>query len=429
MKSPRRWALAGAILVLLLAGIGLGRSGREAPPTLTGGTAAASKAAMPATPSLWSMFLPASDASAPPDAAPEPPAEPAWTLRALRLRDDWCGFGMREQRRLMAQVASAGGADESDPDIERVQAWAAAQVSARWQAALRQRGDPRSLAVAEALSNDTSARSRLQNLARSSPDPMLTALALARPCEPGVCRNIEATQWSRLEPENLFAWLVQAKTSAGSDPQADYLLERMASVGRYARSYQQEMGQILLSVTLPDGPGLMQQTEAGMLPGVLAAQALPRFSPLTRQCRDGALQPIVAARCEAVAQALWSEGTLLERDVALAVARAVVPKSSTQRAGWERKARESEAVQQHEDGRLARMMGEVTDDIQVATSCEAGVVMQRWMRDFAGRSDWARARAELTAQGADLDALSRQWREKRGRSMLDPVPPQPAASR
>jgi hypothetical protein len=122
-------------------------------------------------------------------------------------------------------VAAAERSDEPDPDVERVQAWSAAQVGARWQAALRQRGDPRSLAVAEALSNEAlsneaSARSRLQDLARSSPDPMLTALALAHPCEPGVCRNIEASQWSRLEPENLFAWLVQAKTTTGSDLQA-----------------------------------------------------------------------------------------------------------------------------------------------------------------------------------------------------------------
>lgn len=376
------------------------------------------------------------------DAVPTPthPA-PDLSPRALRMQSDWCGFGAAEAARDEDAVSRQGNpmaagqdAVQTQTDGEQVLALAREKVLQRWMETLRRRGDTRALAMAEWLGLfRTDARgelergqARLQALAATSTDPMVTVLSLGRPCKPGVCRNVEVSQWSRLEPENVLAWLALAGTP-GHTP--DYLLERMATVGRYSRSYQQEAGQMLLSVLQFDTPGLDNQAESTLLISVAGAWEYPRFAPLMAACRTPEADAVTRSRCEVVATRLWSQGNMLERAIALSVAGHVVPKTAPERGAWEARAVEYEAVRLHEDGRLPRMMDQMVSELAAKPPCEGLPLLRRWSREPAERSDWDRGRAELQAGGADLGELSRQWRSKEGRSALEPRrPPVRAAS-
>lgn len=280
------------------------------------------------------------------------------------MQADWCGFGAAEAGREERDLATsddrftpAEKAAQTGTDGQQVLTLARRRVLQRWSGALRRRGDARSLALAEwvettedgALDSRVRGSARLQALAATSTDPMVTVLALKRPCEPGVCRNIEASQWSRLEPENLQAWLALAGTPGHP---MDYLLERMATVGRYSRGYQQEAGEMLLSVLQFDEPGLDNQAESELLTGILAAWSIAPFAPLTAICRNPGADAAIPSRCESVATALWSQGNNLERAIALRIAGSAVPKTSPHRAVWEARAVEYEAVRFHDDGRL-----------------------------------------------------------------------------
>ncbi|WP_343623668.1 hypothetical protein [Roseateles puraquae] len=390
-----------------------GQGGKEAAP-LTAPAASASGHPASRAQALRSV--------APTASAPSPTLSP----RALRMQADWCGFGAAEaSREESAGPASPGGPGVgARTDGEQVTALARQRVLQRWAEALRRRGDPRSLALAEwivALDGEPRAdlaRSamRLQALASTSTDPMVTVLALSRPCEPGVCRNVETSQWSRLEPENVQAWLALTRTP-GHTP--DYLLERMATVGRYSRNYQQEVGELLLSVLQFETPGLENQAESELLLSMSASWSLPTFAPLTATCRRPEADALTRSRCEAAAGLLWSQGSTLERAIALSVAGSVVPKSAGQRRLWESRATEYEAVRFHSEGGLLRLLDGVVDKLAAGQPCDALPLTRQWARASVERSDWDRARAELQASGADLADLSRQWRNKEGRSALE----------
>jgi hypothetical protein len=116
----------------------------------------------------------------------------------------------------------------------------------------------------------------------------LTALALLRPCAAGGCVNIEAPQWSRLEPANLQAWLalLNTPTGAGRSQQA-YVLERAASETHYSRSYQREALSLLLGLPQSEAPGLEGQAEIDLLNGIAAAWPIQNLRPLLECCRAG----------------------------------------------------------------------------------------------------------------------------------------------
>lgn len=289
---------------------------------------------------------------------------------------------------------------------------------------MRQRGEPRALALAEFLgASGVGSKARLQAMALSSTDPMLTALALLSPCEPGACRNVEATQWSRLEPENAYAWLQMLSEPGQRQAQGAYLLERMSTLARYARGYQQEVGQLLVSVLQAGAPGLAQQAETESLMGVLAAWPIPSFAPLMQLCSESPGQPGQAMRCEAVAAALWSQGHMLDRRNALALARVVAPKSTPQRPLWEQRALEFEAVQSYEDERWRRELEAMSMPADAESNyCWGQPLMRTLMQDYATRHDWDEARAQLHAEGADLNVWAKRWRDSNGRGVLDPKP-------
>lgn len=200
---------------------------------------------------------------------------------------------------------------------------------------LQRRSDLRSQALADYLlaasasADADAARMRLQDRARASTDPMLTVLALHMPCAGPSCRNIEASQWSRLEPENLLAWLALPTPTLGA-ADSGYLLHEIANHVRASRSYRQEVEALLRDLP-PPGLGLRQPW------GLLNLRAL------AVACRDPRDLP-TAERCDAIAEALWADGGATERLVAVILGQHVLQQWPARRAVWAPRLRELEAV-------------------------------------------------------------------------------------
>lgn len=351
-----------------------------------------------------------------------------------RMKADWCGFGSAEHDRQTDAIMERAQAKHGMVGVEafeemklapgaQVLEEAVAQVRQRWVKALVQRGDPRAIAVAEFLGgadgDAPQARARLQALARTSSDPMVTALALQRPCEAGACNNIEASQWSRLEPANLQAWLKLLRDLKGSarQTQIGYALERMASEARYSRTYEREYKALLLSLPQTEAPGLANQAEMQLLIGTASAWAIAGFRPLTEVCRTGLADAATAHRCEAVADRLWEQDNLLDRAIALDLARRMIAARPEQKARWEPRAREYEAASSWQVAEVERAGQSVA---QEEAPCAGQVEMRKIVQEMTARGEWDHLRAEMSTAGADDAVLSARWRQQKGRSALDP---------
>lgn len=345
------------------------------------------------------------------------------------MKADWCGFGAAEYARQSEALTEQTRARKQDmvgaDVIEQMKATAGqdvvdeaiAQVRQRWVKALLQRGDPRSRAVAELLSGDREARARLQALARTSSDPMVTALALQRPCADDSCLNIEASQWSRLEPANLQAWLMLSQDGRGVAPQtqAGYALDRMAAQGRYSRTYEREFKALLLSLPQTETAGLASEAELQLVVGTAAAWANAGFKPLTDACQSGA--PGSLRHCEMVLETLWEGDNMLDRAIALGLTRRLLlPLHPEQRTRWEPRAREYEALSQWYRNVAAQGL------FPGASACDAQGELRNFLRSAAQLGEWEHGQAAMRAAGADDAVLSAQWRRENGRSVLDPTP-------
>ncbi|HEY8876878.1 MAG TPA: hypothetical protein VIN03_04885 [Roseateles sp.] len=351
------------------------------------------------------------------------------------MKADWCGFGAAQlQREADTALADAQARKDglgTDTGVEQGRApgvevmnEATEQVRRRWVKALVQRRDPRSLAVAEFLGGldeePMLARARLQALASTTSDPMVTVLALQRPCDPGLCRNIEASQWSRLEPANLQAWLALLRDANGGAraAQSGYALERMAAEGRYSRNYQRELQAILLSLPQTSTPGLANEAELQFISGAAAAWTIVSHRPLAEACQ--AAVPGTLARCDAVLDRLWEADSALERAIAIGLARRwVLPAHPELRARWEPRAREYEAASAWSSEATLRL---VSGAPAGESPCSLQTEMRKWISGTAQLGEWGHWRAEMLAAGVDEAALSARWRRDRGRGALDPEP-------
>jgi hypothetical protein len=369
-----------------------------------------------------------------------PSQDQARTALMQRMKADWCGFGAAEQERqteaIFEKVSANGGMvgkaaiDEMNrtPGAQ-VMAEAVAQVRQRWVGALLQRGDPRSLAVAARLGgadgDEAAARARLQALARTSGDPMVTALALHWPCKSSACRNIDAAQWSRLEPANLQAWLALLGDAGARRTQGGYVLERIASEARYSRSYAREFAMVLFSLPQTEVPGLASQAELQLIDVVTGAWPSASWAPLTQMCRTGLGDVALLQRCGAVAELMWQADDLLEHSLAMALVREMVAMSPALRARWEPRARVLEAVQQWSSSVWERRN---SDTVAAKQLCELATEYRRHLQGQTAQGEWNRWHAEMKAEGVDEAALSVAWRRHAGRGLLDPVPVPSSAS-
>ncbi|HEY0955754.1 MAG TPA: hypothetical protein VGE36_13395, partial [Roseateles sp.] len=230
--------------------------------------------------------------------------------------------------------------------------------------------------LAQGGPDSAAARARLQDRARTSTDPMLTVLALHMPCVQPGCRNIETSQWSRLEPANLLAWLALP----GGGANGRYLLDQIAEHVRYTRSYRQE------AAALFDGlPGL----------ALRPPWAVAHLYGLTASCRRPLADAAAAPRCEAVAELLWADGGATERLIALVLVQGALPLLPQRGAVWEPRQREMEAV--------TRWLGEERSRLSThprptrAEICEALAPPRPGER--AALNEWERARILLQASG------------------------------
>jgi hypothetical protein len=431
--TARTRRLAGlALVAALLLAIWLGLGGRGGVPL-----AAVAPASGAATSVLARvMATPASAGMLPAQPASQAAAVDERAALIQRMKADWCGFGAAERDRQTNAVLERAQATKGLVGTEaleearqtaggEVMEEAMDQVRRRWVKALVQRGDPRSLAVAAFLGgldeDPASARARLQALARTTSDPMVTALALQRPCEAGGCRNAEASQWSRLEPANLQAWLALLRDAKGGarSTQAAYALERMAAEGRYSRSYEREFRAVLLSLPQTGVPGLMDEAELALITSTAAGWAIAGYKPLSDACQAGVAGGL--SRCEAVLDRLWEADNELDRSVALGlVRRLVLPAHPKQRMRWEPRAREYEAVSSWSSEAWLRSLESQPPG---QSPCVAMAEMRKLVRGLTDLGEWGHWRAEMRAARADEAALSAQFRRDRGRGALDPEPP------
>lgn len=255
-------------------------------------------------------------------------------------------------------------------------------------ARLQGRRDPRSQAMADyviaasaAGPDGAAARMRLQDRARTSTDPLLTVLALHMPCVQPGCRNIEASQWSRLEPANLLAWLaLPAQAADGS-----YLLDQISTHARYARDYRQEAASLL------DGmPAALALADSWMLLNVRA---------LTGACHRQAADTLLE-RCETAAELLWRHGGAAERLIALAIGQNVQRAFPQHRATWEPRLRELEAVNRWLNDERTR--DDVIPSATPGALCDAMAAARAGDRAL---TDWERARLALRSAGLSLRDL------------------------
>lgn len=387
-----------------------------------------------------------------PGASVATPALPAdeRTELARRMKADWCGFGAAERNRQTEAVFASTKARDGGSGMAvieelrgtaggQVMEEALAEVRGRWRQALMQRGDERSLAVADYLEAGASgdgaaaASARLQARARTSTDPMVMALALQRPCAVGACVNVEASQWSRLEPANLQAWLALAGAPASAaveQANASYALDRIAQEARYSRAYSREVHALLTSLPQTHAPGLQNDAEIELGSHVVFGWPLPRMRSLLAVCRASPAGAGMVQRSETVARLLVQQQELLYRTFGLAFARAVIAARPAQRPQWEAQAREYEAVQAWRDLQAERAASEPAPATAAPTTpCAWQPEMRRLYEDYMTRGEWERLRDGITEAGMDEAALSALWRKREGRSALDPAPaPQPASA-
>lgn len=432
-----RWRAAWLAALLAAAVIGFGgqtqsladRSKMAVPPLAAASGTSAATLAKPAEAAVGGVKAAAAQAG-----ALGSRDDAARALLMQRMVADWCGFGAAENERqseaVMQRAQDKHGSVGAEA-IEEMQTTpgaqvlkeAAAQVRQRWVKALMQRGDPRSAAVAELLGgadgDALEARARLQALARTSSDPMVTALALQRPCDVGACANIETSQWSRLEPANLQAWLTLLRDPKGGARQTlvGYVLERAASEARYSRTYEREFKTMLLSLPQTEAPGLANEAEMQLVLGTAAAWSIAGIRPLMEACRSGMRDAASAHHCVTVADVMWDQDGLLDRMMALSLARRLVAAMPEQKLRWEPRATQNEAVWY--------WLGAAAERAEKSpppghSPCDAQAEQRTAMRAEMALGEWGHARAQMREGKADDAALSADWRRGRGRGMLDP---------
>lgn len=402
----RRRAAALAGLALVTAGGLVWLLTRWEPPTgpsvvLAGPAASAPlQASAPASGASFALAQPSASSV----------AEAAEQDLASRMKENWCVFGAAAARQTR-QVARARGAEPAEAKAHaarlaavgvRVLDEAREQATQRFVRALQARRDQRSLALAEYLLGDAPARARLQDLAGRSTDPMVTALALQRLCDAGDCINIEASQWSRLEPANLQAWLTLMQKVPNGGLSWDEAWDRVLGVARYSRSYQRETLAALLALPLTLAPGLASQAELEVLTGLNAAWVVPKYSWLLGGCRLVRRDAPRAARCSAVAELMWSQDSLLERSVALATVRTLMRDAPALRAAWEPRASQYAIVTAGAEDGLQRLMARVWPQGGAAAApaaCGELSALRSLLVAMAGRGEWMQAIHDLREAG------------------------------
>lgn len=439
-RSGRRTAAVGGVLACVLVFMLVSASkwtvpvsdGTEATGAASGASAAASTASALAPADARAPLAVAQTASS--GASGAASAADALSPRARRMRDDWCGFGMaealREAEALEARneaARKAGRPEEDAGESEAAQVLSQAREERQraWIQTLRSRRDLRSHAVAELLVDDPPSRARLQDLARRSTDPMVTALAMMRPCKAPACRAIDPAQWSRLEPDNLMAWVAQIQGDTVPPEQLSYLIERMGRDARRSDDYLGALHQMLAALVVSE-PGLPQMAETELLASAWATFPVPNVRQVLMACSPAEMVPALHSSCERIADLLWDMPHQLGKALSMGMARRFVPPGHPRRSEWEQRAL-------HFDAAAEALMADNLASMErwasklPAQGCQAASEFHAGLRQTLLTPEWTRAEQALAASPDSREALVERARAKRGgRSPLDPVPTQAA---
>lgn len=318
--------LAVAIALALLIG-------RWADGTPDGSRSSAAPARAPAPAGPTDTPAPGASA-APPGPRPAPTAGyPPLTDAQLRELDaQWCSHGAQAYAQFQDSVLQSLEQEQGTLDAQqldrRLAEWPAhrakAQIQARvvqdWIAALQQRGDEVSLAIARFLdTHNDGALLALHRQAQTSRDPRVLALAASRSADcaalPG-CPRGAATRWTEVEPSNLAAWLTRSE-------QESHPLSTAELAGtREFNSHQAELMLRLTSLPGAQRPGLFSEVEQQQLIARLNQPGLPPFHALMERCNN----PVDAeqrAGCAQAAESLWQQSSpnLMTRTIAVALSR------------------------------------------------------------------------------------------------------------
>lgn len=421
MRQSHRWIARGvAICAVIGVGVGIGMLGW--PPT--GGP---QKQALEG------------EAEAAPAPAPSAAVSTPRSATSLLGFDAWAGLSPTPASELPAEAASAqalppagwclhpptesraGGAapQETLKDRETLLRDAKRQLRQRWGAQLRAQRDLRAQAFADYLdeafgppaSPAAGTRAHLHDLARISTDPLVTVMALRRPCPGAPCRGIERTQWSRLEPQNSLAWLAAWDPGASEVGFRDYVLERIRTQSSRASGHLSVMTAMLLALPHepPDGLGYAAETELLDEWGQQVLGLGDSIEPAAALCLGSPPSPGIAGICLQVADQIWQHGSPLERRLATSIGleRAA---GDGREALWRLRRLEVEAVERVLRSRQAefeQQLARVARHPCLVQSLHALEVRRRLWSD-----PWTRARREVRASGADLPAWIERWDAK-----------------
>lgn len=196
--------------------------------------------------------------------------------------------------------------------------------------------------------------------------------------------------------------------------------DRMAAVGRFSRKHVQEEAEILLGLMQAGTPGLEYEVESELVAGIVAAQPRLGGGDALRSCRASAGRPATVRQCLSLAEALWAQGNVLDRTLALTLVGRLLPEASPERAPWEPRARELEAVRGFDNRTVFGLLEEMGQFSEAGSHCRALPILRKLVRAGVA-NDWNRERAAMRDENVDVDALARQWREETGRSAFGPM--------
>ena len=261
-------------------------------------------------------------------------------------------------------------------------------------------------------SDNIAALNELAEMAASSPDPGVYAIALqacresGRSAIDGSCADISAHGWSQIEPDNMVPWLMLAG-EAGQRKDAIAQAEAMhqAAVATHLESYTDT----LVAEAVPAMPSNLRSLEQVYLYGdLMAIQGAISFPYEPRSLRDCSIAETGEAAslkdCAAVAEHMVSAGqTLLDL---------VVGTRLGEKAGW---SAERVAGLKRERSALLALAQNGSRQFLVKDSCHEAIQAMERQREWFALDELAALRAELQVSGLTVDELLAQYDEGKAR--------------
>lgn len=295
-----------------------------------------------------------------------------------------------------------GGGDEPPPALADLRA-AQQQLVRAWTRQLRQRADIQAQVAAEWLdishptdaASAARARARLQDLARSSRQPVAVYLALHMGCaDAAACTPVPASLWAELEPDNRLAWLAQRARNEAPAAQRDWLARAVLAPQHI--DYSRELLKTLQTLPREVQPGLRRAAQQAVW-SAAAFGVLPQFSGgAFRLCKssEAKLDSALHEQCRILAQQLWRDGEdLLSHAMALSLAKAV----DADNPQWIERRAELQGLKGASPADLEAFLREHGDQ---PFECVAPDVVGQMLGDVASKGEWGMLQAHVARLGA-----------------------------